>query len=73
MTPRNLRRMAKKVAAKHPELRKLYAEQNLTDEDLDNLEKELTDGVEDIFKHGLTPNDLKTKDNTSDTEEQEDA
>lgn len=72
VSARTLRRMAKKIAAKHPELKKLYAEQNLSDEDLDNIEEELTEGVQEIFNHGMTPTDLKSKDNIPKNEEQDD-
>jgi len=53
MTPRQVHELARSLAKKldSPELRKLYAEQNLTHDDLENSLKKATQEIDEIFKH----------------------
>jgi len=58
LSNRKLRRMARKIDAKNPELRKLYAKQKASNETLDQEVDELTDEVKDLLNHNKeTPNE----------------
>jgi len=56
---RKLRRIARKMDAKNPELRKLYAEQKASNKALDQEVQELTDEVDDLLNHNVETPDEK--------------
>jgi len=56
---RKLRRMARKMDAKNPELRKLYAKQKASNEALDQEVNELTDEMKDLLNHDKETPDEK--------------